>query len=110
MPDCVSINPRRPIRYWSCRIAPGGAIAATRTIARRDGRRQTPPPPTRLRTAGDPERLATTRLSAFRRSEERRVGKECVSTCRYRGSPYHSKKTHTEAQQTNDIKQQIETP
>src|SRR3546814_18108065 len=24
-----------------------------------------------------------------RRSEERRVGKECVSTCRSRGSPYH---------------------
>src|SRR3546814_6578760 len=23
------------------------------------------------------------------RSEERRVGKECVSTCRYRWSPYH---------------------
>src|SRR3546814_11130941 len=27
-----------------------------------------------------------------RRSEERRVGKECVSTCRSRGSPYNSKK------------------
>src|SRR3546814_3167524 len=27
-----------------------------------------------------------------RRSEERRVGKECVSTCRSRWSPYHSKK------------------
>src|SRR3546814_15502892 len=27
--------------------------------------------------------------SAFRRSEERRVGKECVSTCRSRWSPYH---------------------
>src|SRR3546814_15696203 len=26
------------------------------------------------------------------RSEERRVGKECVSTCRSRGSPYHEKK------------------
>src|SRR3546814_11001008 len=26
------------------------------------------------------------------RSEERRVGKECVSTCRSRGSPYHYKK------------------
>src|SRR3546814_20063602 len=26
------------------------------------------------------------------RSEERRVGKECVSTCSYRWSPYHSKK------------------
>src|SRR3546814_15408231 len=27
------------------------------------------------------------------RSEVRRVGKECVSTCRSRWSPYHSKKT-----------------
>src|SRR3546814_5611144 len=26
------------------------------------------------------------------RSEERRVGNECVSTCRSRGSPYHEKK------------------
>src|SRR3546814_20003515 len=26
------------------------------------------------------------------RSEERRVGQECVRTCRSRGSPYHSKK------------------
>src|SRR3546814_12917293 len=26
------------------------------------------------------------------RSEERRVGNECVSTCRSRWSPYHSKK------------------
>src|SRR3546814_20526303 len=30
--------------------------------------------------------------AARRRSEERRVGKECVSTCRSRWSPYHSKK------------------
>src|SRR3546814_14763961 len=29
------------------------------------------------------------------RSEERRVGKECVSTCRSRWSPYHSKKKQT---------------
>src|SRR3546814_14470517 len=29
---------------------------------------------------------------ARQRSEERRVGKECVSTCRSRWSPYHSKK------------------
>src|SRR3546814_13016873 len=29
------------------------------------------------------------------RSEERREGKECVSTCRSRWSPYHSKKTHS---------------
>src|SRR3546814_19459192 len=25
----------------------------------------------------------------YARSDERRVGKECVSTCRYRGSPVH---------------------
>src|SRR3546814_8928159 len=29
------------------------------------------------------------RSSAHPRSEERRVGKECVSTCRSRWSPYH---------------------
>src|SRR3546814_20338883 len=28
----------------------------------------------------------------YQRSEERRVGKECVSTCRSRWSPYHYKK------------------
>src|SRR3546814_15852874 len=28
------------------------------------------------------------------RSEERRVGKECVSTCRSRWAPYHKKKTN----------------
>src|SRR3546814_20999191 len=30
-----------------------------------------------------------------RRSEERRVGKECVSTCRSRWSPYHYKKKNS---------------
>src|SRR3546814_13469326 len=38
-----------------------------------------------------------------RRSEERRVGKECVSTCRYRWSPYHYKKKKTRIR----IKKQI---
>src|SRR3546814_18887843 len=32
------------------------------------------------------------------RSEERRVGKECVSTCRSRWSPSHYKKTNTNYQ------------
>src|SRR3546814_20437263 len=44
------------------------------------------------------------------RSEERRVGKECVSTCRSRCSPYHYKKkknntavlTHTHQTQHHD--------
>src|SRR3546814_13214962 len=32
----------------------------------------------------------------FVRSEERRVGQGCVSTCRSRWSPYHSKNKYTE--------------
>src|SRR3546814_12345134 len=31
----------------------------------------------------------TAKLAGLPRSEERRVGKECVSTCRSRLSPYH---------------------
>src|SRR3546814_16698933 len=33
------------------------------------------------------------------RSEERRVGKECVSTCRSRWAPYHKKKNDKETTQ-----------
>src|SRR3546814_7868312 len=33
--------------------------------------------------------LRRARAGAVNRSEERRVGKECVSTCRSRWSPYH---------------------
>src|SRR3546814_15688222 len=34
-------------------------------------------------------RLANHSAAELSRSEERRVGKECVSTCRSRWSPYH---------------------
>src|SRR3546814_18028093 len=34
-------------------------------------------------------------IAQVRRSEERRVGNECVSTCRSRWSPYHYKKKNT---------------
>src|SRR3546814_16904993 len=37
-------------------------------------------------TPGDP---AAGEGNLYSRSEERRVGKECVSTCRSRWSPYH---------------------
>src|SRR3546814_12283784 len=36
------------------------------------------------------------------RSEERRVGKECVSTCRSRWSPYPSKKKKRKSRHTNN--------
>src|SRR3546814_12944554 len=40
----------------------------------------------------DPAGLERIRTYVGRRSEERRVGKECVSTCRSRWSPSHNKK------------------
>src|SRR3546814_17465495 len=39
-------------------------------------------------------------------SEERRVGKECVITCRSRWSPYHKKKKHTNQSYTRMLKLQ----
>src|SRR3546814_13728377 len=37
------------------------------------------------------------------RSEERRVGQECGSTCRYRWSPYHQKKTRNRHQRSSQL-------
>src|SRR3546814_14180418 len=43
----------------------------------------------RLTAAAFGQRRKMLRASLKARSEERRGGKECVSTCRSRGSPYH---------------------
>ena len=45
-------------------------------------------PPVTWQEMSGPVRGACIGASLFR-SEERRVGKECVSTCRSRWSPYH---------------------
>src|SRR3546814_17515768 len=39
----------------------------------------------------DPSFVRAENSNLVSRTEERRVGKECVSTCRYRWSPYHYK-------------------
>src|SRR3546814_12153709 len=44
-----------------------------------------------LRSRGRTWASTLTFLHVAWRSEERRVGKECVRTCRSRGSPYHYK-------------------
>src|SRR3546814_1095332 len=41
------------------------------------------------------------------RSEESRVGKECVSTCRSRWSPYHSKKKTTNQTTPHELQMNI---
>src|SRR3546814_16677915 len=48
----------------------------------------------RIRHAMDTQAQTVTSITSAvdERSEERRVGKECVSTCRSRWSPYHYKK------------------
>src|SRR3546814_2696806 len=56
-------------------IWPGAPLHAPR-------RRGPCPPPWPVRRRASPARRQP-------RSEERRVGKECVSTCRSRWSPYH---------------------
>src|SRR3546814_13523786 len=45
--------------------------------------------------AEDPDRAGDTWPDLVLRSAERRVGKECVSTCRSWWPPYHSKKKST---------------
>src|SRR3546814_15608273 len=45
--------------------------------------------------AASTARIGVATAELYPRSEERRVGKECVSTCRSRWSPYHYKKTAT---------------
>src|SRR3546814_13205049 len=50
------------------------------------------------------ELYALLREIDVQRSEERRVGTECVSTCRYRWSPDHSKKK----QKTNENRPTID--
>src|SRR3546814_10987969 len=48
--------------------------------------------PEPLRGGGRPGRAGPRARLSGARSEERSVGKECVSTCRYWWSPYHEKK------------------
>src|SRR3546814_20771889 len=54
------------------------------------------------RTAREKALRARTWLAAHR-SDARRVGKECVSTCSFRWSPYHEKKKKTNTTQNKKI-------
>src|SRR3546814_17097786 len=58
--------------------------------------------PGRARRPRSPPSPAPPSRQAWR-SEERRVGKECVSTCRSRWSPYHSKKKNYKHYYYTDI-------
>src|SRR3546814_8203930 len=71
-------------------ICPGGFMGGEESAimnvleSKRAMARQRPPYPAYQGVAMRP-----TLISCAERSEERRVGKECVSTCRSRWSPHH---------------------
>src|SRR3546814_11871412 len=77
----VALESRGPVLHRSRRVGRGERIF--RMPKFRTMRLDTPDVATHL--LPDPDRWVT----PVGRSEERRVGKECVSTCRSRWSPYH---------------------
>src|SRR3546814_12117421 len=86
-------DPSAKSAFWNS----GADLAATRAVLR-DWRElvETPPSPGQFTEHLDAGKAAADSLAAWR-SEERRVGKEGVSTCRSRWSPYHEKKKlHTD--------------
>src|SRR3546814_14791514 len=99
----------RQVRVVQVGAAPGAVCGPARCGCQSRGHRRWP----LVRALGQASGRALRRVHAccglLARSEERRVGKECVSTCRSRWSPYHSKKktkiTHTN-QHLSQTKQQ----
>src|SRR3546814_15344356 len=71
----------------SGRLAPGERLPTHRTLARALG--VTVNTVTRAFAEAERSGLVVSRVGRGTRSEERRVGKEGVSTCRSRWSPYH---------------------
>src|SRR3546814_11550656 len=69
--------------------------AAARTCRDRTGSTQADGKPRRLRLLPARSRVLPQKDKRGDRSEERRVGKECVSTCRSRRSPDTKKKKNT---------------
>src|SRR3546814_698661 len=95
-------NFQMDMRGWSGRVDPDGNIFSFVTCkgTLNDGKYCNPKVDELLRkarTIADQEKR--------KRSEERRVGKECVSTCRSRWSPDLSKKTHKTRQQRDRKKE-----
>src|SRR3546814_16960790 len=78
------------ISDWSSDVCSSDLLARPgRRLARLDWRADRIPVG---REAGAAAGVAQPGFGDADRSEERRVGKECVSTCRSRRSPYHYKK------------------
>src|SRR3546814_16662200 len=87
------------ISDWSSDVCSSDLADAARRALLRPGPAASEPGPRRHDAPAEAERHRYAAGHARSRggdvrSEERRVGKECVSTCRSRWSPYHSKKNN----------------
>src|SRR3546814_1286148 len=80
-------------RHTRCALVTGVQTCALpiliRKISRGETAKDAPSPKKRGRIKVRGGEGAALKVSSDLRSEERRVGKECVSTCRSRWSPYH---------------------
>src|SRR3546814_12636609 len=83
--DAISASSMAPQDQWFYSARNGIRAAAHPGADRRDH-------PDRPGRPASSVAAASAASAAASRSEERRVGKECVSTCRSRWSPYHKKK------------------
>src|SRR3546814_11034109 len=95
---CSSDLRRHPSWRWSTNRT-GPELPLTMFSWRSNRRRQGPPP----------SRHSFRSQEIPSRSEERRVGKECVSTNRSRWSPYHEKKNAIEECRSTRHRETIET-
>src|SRR3546814_19803900 len=83
----VALTAPSPISYL--RLRPHSWSAAYSWLADRDREAALRICPTWSVGGGDPDRQCNVEYRAADRSEERRVGKECVSTVRFRWSQDH---------------------
>src|SRR3546814_13896800 len=85
-------NGARPAEADSVKAALATAQAGVAGRGRAFLRPSGTEPVVRVTVEADDDALVQSTLEALVRSEERRVGKECDSTCRFRWSPHHSNK------------------
>src|SRR3546814_16072941 len=92
----------RPERHGKCArqmVRDVEALGVGRHRVHPDRLRQSDGPEVARLFDADAHRARTVETVLIARSEERRVGQECVRTCRYRWSPYY--KHHTKSNSYN---------
>src|SRR3546814_19925498 len=87
----------RSVRLWVGEAMPGGSEVHGLGLGNRTGHSPCRP---KNRDSGTGISLRSKQNRPRKRWEERRVGKECVSKCRSRWTPYHEKKINREGHNT----------